>query len=92
MRRLPLLAGLLLPMHLPAPVLAGTCPALARGVVDEDTYRLGELPNTSTTGTTGEPVGREGTLLFAAVGLAIGRLALRRRAGQSSPPPSLPLP
>jgi hypothetical protein len=30
-------------MLLPAPALAGTCPALEGGVVDKDAYRLGEL-------------------------------------------------
>jgi len=175
MRRLLLLGGLILPLLLPAPALAGTCPALAGGVVDKDAYRLGELidfygtyhdfanpgtvaitferttdsatrdytaqnspdgswylqltpessadvgrwivtvvvsqadaldtcadrvtirprsslPNTSTTGTPGDPVGWLGALLFGAVGLAIGLPAVRRRAGQSSSPPSLPLP
>jgi hypothetical protein len=43
MRRLLLLAGLLVPLLLPTPVLAGTCPALEGGVVDKDAYRLGEL-------------------------------------------------
>lgn len=43
MRRLLLLAGLLAPLLLPTPVLAGTCPALDGGVVDKDAYRLGEL-------------------------------------------------
>lgn len=43
MRRLILLAGLLLPLLLPTPVAAGTCPALEGGVVDKDAYRLGEL-------------------------------------------------
>lgn len=43
MRRLLLLGGLFLPLLLPAPALAGTCPALDGGVVDKDAYRLGEL-------------------------------------------------
>jgi hypothetical protein len=43
MRRLILLAGLLVAMLLPAPVAAGTCPALEGGVVDKASYRLGEL-------------------------------------------------
>ena len=43
MRRLLLLGGLLLPLLMPAPARAGTCPALDGGVVDKDAYRLGEL-------------------------------------------------
>lgn len=44
MRRLLLLAGLVLPMLLlPSPALAGTCPALAEGVVGKDAYGLGEV-------------------------------------------------
>ena len=47
MRRFLLLGALLLPALLPVlsptPVLAGTCPADAAGVVDKDAYRLGEL-------------------------------------------------
>lgn len=43
MRRLLSLAGLLGILLLPAPAFAGTCPALAEGLVDKDSYRLGEL-------------------------------------------------
>jgi hypothetical protein len=43
MRRFLLLGALLFPMLAPGSALAGTCPALAGGVVDRDAYRLGEL-------------------------------------------------
>jgi len=43
MRRLLPLAGLLGMLLLPAPALAGTCPALEAGLVDDESYRPGEL-------------------------------------------------
>jgi hypothetical protein len=43
MRRLLLLGALFLPMLAPGSTLAGTCPALDPGVVDRDSYRLGEF-------------------------------------------------
>ena len=43
MRRLLLLGTLIVPMLYPASALAGTCPALAPGVVDRDSYRLGQV-------------------------------------------------
>jgi LPXTG-motif cell wall-anchored protein len=43
MRRLLPLAGLLGMALLPATASAGTCPALASGLVDKASYRLGEL-------------------------------------------------
>lgn len=43
MRRFLLLGALLLPALAPSAALAGTCPALAPGVVDRDSYRLGQL-------------------------------------------------
>jgi hypothetical protein len=44
MRRFSLLAALLLPLLVPGTAQAGGCPAgVAAGVVDKDTYRLGEV-------------------------------------------------
>jgi hypothetical protein len=43
MRRLVLLAALVLPFVAPASVAAGGCPTDPGGLVDKDTYRIGEL-------------------------------------------------
>jgi hypothetical protein len=43
LRRLLPLAGLVGMLLIPSQALAGTCPALAEGLVDKDSYRLGEL-------------------------------------------------
>jgi hypothetical protein len=43
MRHLLPFAGLVAMLLLPGPAFAGTCPALREGLVDNDSYRLGEL-------------------------------------------------
>ena len=43
MRRFVLLAALLVSFAVPGAVAAGSCPASTEGVVDKDTYRIGEL-------------------------------------------------